>query len=509
MSKSYYELTEQIKIAPLKEKRITTPLDIVRQNLFKSISVLSLLVVDITALIICIALSYQIRINALPHLFAGFPTVSPPGLEDKIWWILAICILCVAYEGLYIKRASFWQETRLILRSISLAFVFILAIVSLAKLSDEISRTVLVITYLLSLFILPFCRYIGKHFLARIGIWNETLLILGTGTIGKELAEALIRDHYLGYTVCGFLENNPAEKVDRLRICDRDYPVLGEFKDAARIIYATGVRKIIIAAPELPGAELVSLTNQLQKYTRSIMLVPDLFGIPALSSEADCFFDEKILAFSTRNNLASRINIIIKYLFDVFVGAIIFILLLPVMLIIAIAIKIDSPGPIGFSHQRVGHKGKEFDCYKFRTMVVNANEVLEEILARDTNLREEWEQNFKLKDDPRVTRIGKQLRKTSLDEIPQILNVIKGEMSLVGPRPIIEDEVIRFGDHARDCLMVRPGMTGLWAISGRNDMDYDERARMEAWYIHNWSMWLDISILFRTIPVVINGKGAY
>jgi undecaprenyl-phosphate galactose phosphotransferase len=503
------ELNKEIIIAPVQNKKITTPLDIVHQNLMKMLSVLSLLAVDISALAICIWLGYQIRSNVLPAFLSVFPSASPPQLEDKIWWIFAIVILCIAYEGLYAKRLSFWQEARRILSANTLAFMLIFAIVSLAKMGDEISRTVLVICYLLSVFVLPFCRYIGKYILANVGIWNETLLILGTGEIGKEMAEALTRDRYLGYTVRGFLKNNPEEKADRLKICDKDYPVLGVFKDAARIISSTGVRKIIIAAPELPGTELVSLTNQLQRYTRSILLVPDLFGIPALSSEIDCFFDEKILAFSTRNNLASRMNIFIKYLFEIFVGAIIFILLIPVMLIIAIAIKIDSPGPIGYSHKRIGHKGKEFDCYKFRTMVVNADELLEEILSKDAKLREEWKQSYKLKDDPRVTRIGRILRKSSLDELPQIINVIKGDMSLVGPRPIVEEEIILFGDYARDCFMVRPGMTGLWAISGRSDMDYDERARMEAWYIHNWSLWLDISILFRTIPVVFNGKGAY
>jgi len=509
MYDTHNELNEEIIIAPVQNRIKTAPLDIIHHNLVKMLSVLSLLVFDISALAICIMLSYQIRINALPKLFSIFPSVSPPRLEEKIWWIFAIVILCIAYEGLYTKHLSFWQETRQILRANTLAFMLIFAIVSLVKLSDEISRTVLVISYLLTLFVLPLCRYIGKNIIARIGIWNETLLILGTGNIGKEISEALIRDRYLGYTVCGFLENKPEEKANKLNICNRDYPVLGEFKDAARIIYSTGARKIIIAAPELPGAELVSLTNQLQRYTRSILLVPDLFGIPALSSEADCFFDEKILAFSTRNNLASRMNIIIKYLFEIIFGAVIFILLIPVMLIIALAIKTDSPGPIGYSHKRIGHKGKEFECYKFRTMVVNADEILEDILAKDSNLREEWEQSFKLKEDPRVTRIGKILRKSSLDELPQIINVIKGDMSLVGPRPIVEDEIVRFGDYARDCFAVRPGMTGLWATSGRSDMDYDERARLEAWYIHNWSLWLDISILFRTISVVIKGKGAY
>ena len=335
MSKSYYELTEKLIISPLKGKKTSAPLYMIRRNLLKSISVLSLIVIDISALIICLALSYQIRIHVLPALFSGFPTVLPPVLDDKVWWILAISILCLAYEGLYIKRYSFWQETWQILRAITLAFVLILAIVSLAKLSGEISRTVLVITYLFAIFILPFSRYIGKHILARTEVWNERLLILGTGDVGKKIAAALVRDHYLGYTICGFLEKKRDKKVDTLNICAKDYPVLGEFKDAARIIDSTGVRKIIIAAPELPGPELVSLTNQLQQYTRSILLVPDLFGIPVLSCEANCFFDEQILAFSTRNNLASRMNIIIKYLFDLFVGALIFVLLLPIMMIIA------------------------------------------------------------------------------------------------------------------------------------------------------------------------------
>lgn len=509
MSDTRCELKEEIIIAPVKNKKITTPLDIVHHNLMKILSVFSLAVVDISALTLCIMLSYQIRIKALPAVYSGFPSVSPPQLGDKVWWILAIVILCIAYEGLYTKRLPFWQETRQILSANTLAFMLIFAIVSLAKLSGEISRTVLTISYLLTIFILPFCRYIGKHLLAAIGIWNETLLIMGTGTVGRKLAEALIKDHYLGYTVCGFLQNKPEEKVEWLNILNKDYPVLGEFTDAAGIIYSTGVRKIIIAAPELPGSELVSMTNQLQKYTRSILLVPDLLGIPALSSEADCFFDEQILAFSTRNNLANRMNIVIKYLFDIVVGGIIFILLIPVMFIIAIAIKLDSPGPVGFSHQRVGHKGKQFNCYKFRTMVVNADEILEKILAEDANLKEEWEHNFKLKEDPRVTRIGKILRKSSLDELPQIINVIKGDMSLVGPRPIVEDEIVRFGDHAGDCLSVKPGMTGLWATSGRSDIDYDERTQMEAWYVHNWSLWLDISLLFRTISVVLRNKGAY
>lgn len=502
-------LNNKITIVPARNAKVAAPFNLVRQNIRKAAAIISLLGVDAGALIICIALGFRIRSDVLPSILPIFPSVSPPQLGDKTWWIFAIVILCLIYEGLYTKRLSFWQETRKIVNAVTLAFIVIFAIVSLAKLSGEISRTVLVFSYFLLLFMLPLGRYLGKYVLGKAGLWNEPVLILGSGTIGKKVAKAMAEDHYQGYEVKGFLKSDTVKESDEIVICGRRYPMLGEFKDAAQVICSTGVRKIIIAAPELPGSELVSLTNQLQRYTRSILIVPDLFGIPALSSETDCFFQEQILALNTRNNLASWTNIVTKYIFEVLGGALAFILLIPIMLVIAAAIKIDSSGPIGYSHRRVGKNGKEFNCYKFRTMAVNADEMLEKMLAEDECLREEWERSFKLKNDPRVTRIGKILRKSSLDELPQIINVIKGEMSLVGPRPIVQEEVARFGDYAKDCLMVRPGMTGLWATSGRSDMEYEERAQMEAWYVHNWSLWLDISILFKTIASVFRMKGAY
>ena len=179
------------------------------------------------------------------------------------------------------------------------------------------------------------------------------------------------------------------------------------------------------------------------------------------------------------------------------------------MALIALAIKIESPGPAFFKQQRVGRNGDIFDCYKFRTMAINAQEILGAILKNDSTLREEWESNFKLKNDPRITRIGNLLRKTSLDELPQILNVLKGEMSLVGPRPIVQKEVPRFGYSINDFFIVRPGITGLWQVSGRNDIDYSERVRLEAWYVRNWSLWLDITILIRTVGIVLSRSGAY
>jgi Undecaprenyl-phosphate galactose phosphotransferase WbaP len=162
-----------------------------------------------------------------------------------------------------------------------------------------------------------------------------------------------------------------------------------------------------------------------------------------------------------------------------------------------------------FGHMRVGHNGKPFKCYKFRSMVVNAEQVLEHLLANDPVARAEWALNFKLKNDPRVSKLGEFLRRSSLDELPQLWNVFKGDMSLVGPRPVIEAELERYGDDVGYYLMTRPGITGLWQVSGRNDVDYATRVYLDSWYVKNWSLWNDIAILFKTISVVRRRSGAY
>lgn len=191
------------------------------------------------------------------------------------------------------------------------------------------------------------------------------------------------------------------------------------------------------------------------------------------------------------------------------VGAIALIVLLsPVMLFVFIIIRKSGPQAI-FSHQRVGERGRPFGCLKFRTMVVNAQEVLDNLLREDSAAREEWMKDFKLKNDPRITRIGAFLRKTSLDELPQLFNVLKGEMSLVGPRPVVEEEIKRYGDAECYYIRVRPGMTGLWQVSGRNEVSYSERIAMDIDYVKKWSFWSDILILLKTVGVVFGKSGAY
>lgn len=210
-----------------------------------------------------------------------------------------------------------------------------------------------------------------------------------------------------------------------------------------------------------------------------------------------------------KSKLTSPGNIILKNIFDYLLSLSGIVVVLPIFGLISLCIYIDSPGPIIYKHLRVGKNGKLFYCYKFRTMMVNAQEELERIFEKDPLAQAEWQSLFKLKDDPRITKVGKFLRRTSLDELPQVFNVLKGEMSLVGPRPIVEEELVRYENNVAEYLAVTPGITGYWQVHGRSDTTYEERVKMDVWYVYNWSMWLDIKLLWMTISKVWNQEGAY
>lgn len=197
-----------------------------------------------------------------------------------------------------------------------------------------------------------------------------------------------------------------------------------------------------------------------------------------------------------------------KRVFDIGLGSALLIFFAPFFLLIAVAMRLLDPGPVFFSHERIGYRGRRFRCLKFRTMVVDADHVLDALLKNDPIAAEEWAQAQKLRNDPRITALGRFLRDTSLDELPQLFNVVRGEMSLVGPRPIVHAEAARYGPHFRDYRRARPGLTGLWQVSGRSDCSYPERVRLDVDYLRNWSLVFDALMLFRTVTVVLSRKGA-
>jgi Undecaprenyl-phosphate galactose phosphotransferase WbaP len=231
-------------------------------------------------------------------------------------------------------------------------------------------------------------------------------------------------------------------------------------------------------------------------------------GVPLHGTDMSHFFSHEVALLRMRNNLRRWPARLTKRLFDTLAALMLLVLLSPGFLLVAWAIRRDG-GPALFAHPRIGKKGRVFNCYKFRTMVVDAEKQLEQLLQRQPELRKQWQVEHKLRSDPRVSPLGRFLRRTSLDELPQLINVIRGEMSLVGPRPVVRSELPRYGDQVGYYLMVRPGMTGLWQVSGRNDVDYDTRVYLDSWYVKNWSLWHDLVILFKTISVVLTRQGAY
>ncbi|SFT54236.1 undecaprenyl-phosphate galactose phosphotransferase [Selenomonas sp. GACV-9] len=332
----------------------------------------------------------------------------------------------------------------------------------------------------------------------------EDVILIGAGRTAERALHFFQDDLGYRYNVVGFLDDDPISE----KIVAR-YKVLGKVEDAESVLQDSTVQTVIITAPGMERDKMQKLITTVQPHVRHLAYVPDLIGTPMVGVEAQVLFAEEILMLQMRNNLAMRRNRIYKRIFDLICTVSGGLLILPFLLIISVLVAIENKGTVIFAHRRIGKDGREFACYKFQTMIPNAQEKLEEYLAANPEARKEWEESFKLTNDPRVTRLGGFLRKTSLDELPQLWNVIKGDMSLVGPRPIVEKEIKRYGQYFREYSMVLPGITGMWQASGRSDTTYAERVAMDTWYVRNWSVWLDIMYLAKTFTAVIFRKGAY
>ena len=347
-------------------------------------------------------------------------------------------------------------------------------------------------------------RYVYWRCLKSWHFLYEPVILIGAGKTAAKALRFYEQDLGYRYDVLGLLDDFP----EKSPVAGR-YPVLGGMWDAERIVQETGVKTVVITAPGLAKEQLQKLISQVQPHVRNISFVPDLLGTQMMGAEVNVFFTEAMLMLKIKNQLARRRNRVIKRAFDLLFTICGGLCILPFLLVIAVMVAFDNKGNVIFAHRRIGRGGKEFKCYKFQTMIPNAQEALEKYLAENPEARKEWEESFKLTNDPRVTKLGNILRKTSLDEMPQLWNVIKGDMSLVGPRPIVAKEIERYGEYFREYAMVTPGITGMWQASGRSDTTYEERVEMDTWYVRNWSVWIDLMYLFKTVKIVFTGKGAY
>ena len=416
----------------------------------------------------------------------------------------AVFLLFMQISSLYTRRMQFWRTMAAIFRVTVYAMVTLILLMYVWEVAGSTSRLFTGFMAIFSFCFLVAFRYVAKKIFEHFGILQIPVLVLGAGKTAALVLGNLKSDAGLGYDFIGYLEDNtPEEPVASMMPC------LGGFCDAEKIIQETGVRHVLVIAPGLHNDGIQDIIYRLQPLVKTISFIPDMGRVPLATLDMESLIDGHIVAFSVRNNLAHWYNRWVKRVFDIVCTTLGLIALSPLFLVIALWIYRDSPGPVIFKHRRIGKNGKSFDCYKFRSMVMDADKKLEELLEKDPAIRAEWEKDFKLKDDPRITKSGAFLRKTSLDELPQLLNVLKGEMSLVGPRPIIRDEVERYGKWIADFYMVRPGVTGMWQTSGRSDVSYDERVQMDSWYVRNWSVWFDIVLICRTVGVVLGKRGAY
>jgi Undecaprenyl-phosphate galactose phosphotransferase WbaP len=362
------------------------------------------------------------------------------------------------------------------------------------------------IAFAISMLLSPASLIIGRSTLrtliCRASWWGIPAVVFGGGKMGKKIVDRLLDYPRLGYVPVAILDDDPSMPDGY-----RGVPILKGTELGPELVARYHIRTAIIA---MPGVERTKVARIVDKYVypfRYSMLVPDFFGMTSIWLSVRDFGG--VLGLASTQRLNAPWNLAAKRFQDFFITVVGGLVILPFLLLIALAVKLDSPGPVLYGHHRLGKNGKPFKAWKFRSMVRDADERLEKYLAEDPERRREWKESFKLKDDPRVTRVGRFLRKTSLDEFPQIINVLRGEMSLVGPRPIVEAEIEKYGDAYERFSRMTPGMTGLWQVSGRSDTGYDERVTLDSFYAQSWSVWLDIYILYKTIGVVFRGKGAY
>ncbi|MCE3009347.1 MAG: undecaprenyl-phosphate galactose phosphotransferase WbaP [Proteobacteria bacterium] len=382
-------------------------------------------------------------------------------------------------SGLYHRNLTLWDETIKVWQTIVTFAVVHGFFTFVAK--WPIAKSVFLVSWTSALILVPLLKSRTRNWFPRSKI--VLLVSDGQGDSAARIAENL------GYVA--------QETVPLMPMSE------GRLKD----VHALN-QNFLIASTEQNFKNAQEWSESLSLMNKVVHLIPPLSGLPLVGAEIQPLMKQEALVLTLRHQMKSPISRFVKRSFDI-LGALFGLgLLIPFFLLTALSIR-KTPGPVLFAHYRVGRNGRLFKCYKFRTMVMNAEDVLKALLEKDPSLKAEWERDFKLKNDPRITHIGSFLRKTSLDEIPQLWNILIGDMSLVGPRPVTEAEVNIYGTSAQFYKAVRPGLTGLWQISGRNDTTYQERVTLDSWYVKNWSIWYDIVIILETINVVLRRKGAY
>jgi exopolysaccharide biosynthesis polyprenyl glycosylphosphotransferase len=423
-----------------------------------------------------------------------------------------VAFLLVLFEGrgLYqLPRGSSWLE---ILSRVAGSTTLAIAALIVVLYGTRILYTRLLYAY--AWFTIIACVTLGRGLALRVrrwlwsqGIATQRVLVVGAGPLGQQVMRGIRQQPQLGYFLVGYVHDTPLPEASSspspFASTEEPPRYLGRPEDLSLVLEPCHIDEVIIALPSDAHQSSLAVANLCQSEGVEFRIAPDIYEMS---------FDRVDIAelggmplIGLKEVAIRGWNLVLKRALDILLSVLTLLLGWPLWLLIAVAIKLDSPGPILFAQKRMGRKGRPFTVYKFRTMHQYAEMEQERLSA----FNEASGPLFKIRDDPRMTRVGRILRRISLDEIPQVTNILLGEMSWIGPRPGTPGEVARYEPWQRKRLEVLPGITGIWQTSGRSDLSFNDMVRLDIYYIENWSLWLDIVLLLRTIPAVISGRGAY
>ncbi len=461
-------------------------------------------ITDVVLMMLAFGLAYVVR-----YQLQWFRTVDP-AYYTTFWpyvpmaaLLTGLVLAAFIMGGVYRPRrgATAADELYAVISGVATAFVVLVFIVFFWR-PLVYSRLIFVYTAALMIVLLGMARLVRRAilgYLRRRGTGVDRVLIVGSGELGRRVMRNLAAQPEQGYQVVGFVDDDPEKAATDLGRT----PALGTTADVPRLLREQEVDELIITLPSSAQPKIMRLVEECLEAGVRPRLVPDMYQM-SLSGVAV----EEVAGIPMLSPYETRLSpsaATMKRGTDVLGSALLLLVLSPLLLLVAVLIRLDSPGPAIFSQLRVGRGGRTFHVYKFRSMVQNADALKEAM--RDLN--EAAGPMFKIRDDPRVTRVGRVLRKTSIDELPQLWNVLRGDMSLVGPRPALPEEVAGYREWHRMRLNAAPGITGLWQISGRSDLPFDDMVLLDLYYIENWTPLLDFSIMVRTVPKILFGEGAY
>lgn len=456
---------------------------------------------DIATIIVAFLGGYWVRYDLRWFLDVAYDAPLSAYLPFLILYVVLTPVFFVV-DGVYRTWPRSWMDQVYRITNATAKVTVLMLAVTFVFRPRYYSRAMLIEVGLLTIGLLALVRGaegIAIAYLRRRGVGIKRVVIVGAGEIGRTVMRTIVARPDLGYRVVGFVDDNP----------DKGYTDIGRFKalgpldNLPAILDEERPDEVIITLPWMYHRKIIGIVRECERRNARSRIVPDLFQMSLTQVNVEDLGGVPLIGVRTVS--ISKGALLVKQLIDVTVAAVGLLLCAPLFMLIALAIRLDSPGPVIFRQTRVGLRGRHFEIYKFRSMHVGAEE--QQDMLADRN--EADGPIFKIRDDPRLTRVGRILRRLSLDELPQLVNVLRGEMSLVGPRPPIPAEVEKYQEWHKKRLAAPPGMTGLWQVSGRSRLSFDEMVLLDIYYIENWSLWLDFKILMRTIPKVLLGEGAY